>query len=74
MMRKNKIRILHVAQAAGVMAILMSSFMVMVYIFPWFGCDLVMQEWIIVGGWGMLGLIFTVICKSVYKEKYGLME
>lgn len=58
----------------GVMAILMSSFMVMVYIFPWFGCDLVMQEWIIVGGWGMLGLIFTVICKSVYKEKYGLME
>lgn len=58
----------------GVMAILMSGFMVMVYIFPWFDCNLVMQEWIIVGGWWGLGIIFTMICKKVYKDKYGMMN
>ena len=57
----------------GVMAVLMSGFMVMVYIFPWFDCNLVMQEWIIVGGWWGLGIIFTMICKKVYKDKYGMM-
>lgn len=58
----------------GVMAILMSGLMVMVYIFPWFDCNLVMQEWIIIGGWAVLGIIFKTICKIVYKDKYGMMN
>lgn len=57
----------------GVMAIFMAGFMVLVYIFPWFGCNLVKQEWIIIGGWGTLGIIFSAICKMVYKDKYGVM-
>lgn len=55
------------------MAIFMAGFMVLVYIFPWFGCNLVKQEWIIIGGWGTLGIIFSAICKMVYKDKYGVM-
>lgn len=57
----------------GVMAIFMAGFMVLVYIFPWFGCNPVKQEWIIIGGWGTLGIIFSAICKMVYKDKYGVM-
>ena len=57
----------------GVMAIFMAGFMVLMYIFPWFGCNLVKQEWIIIGGWGTLGIIFSAICKMVYKDKYGVM-
>ena len=58
----------------GVMAILMSGLMVMVYIFPWFDCNLDMQEWIIIGGWTVLGIVFKTICKIVYKDKYGMMN
>lgn len=58
----------------GVMAVIMSGFMVMGYVFPWFNCNLTKQEWIIVGGWIVLGTIFTIVCKKIYGEKYGVMD
>ena len=57
----------------GVMAVLMSGFMVVMYCIPGSAAGLVAQEWAMVGGWSLLGVIFYVICKIQYKEKFGLL-
>lgn len=54
----------------GVVAILMSGFMVVMYLIPNSGSALVWQEWGMVGGWSILGLCFCVGCKLKYKEKF----
>lgn len=53
------------------MAVLMSGFMVTCYIIPNSGATLVWQEWLMVGGWIVLGGVFFVFCRSKYKEKFG---
>lgn len=55
----------------GFMAVLMSGFMVVMYCIPGSGANLVPQEWIAVGSWSLLGLIFYGVCKAKYKEKFG---
>lgn len=55
----------------GIMAVLMSGFMVVMYVIPNSGCTLVAQEWIMAGGWSALGVVFYIICKLKYKEKFG---
>lgn len=55
----------------GVMAVLMSGFMVVCYLVPASGSALVWQEWLMAGGWCVLGVIFFIICKVKYKEKFG---
>ncbi|MDD3219541.1 MAG: bifunctional amino acid transporter/iron-containing alcohol dehydrogenase [Lachnospiraceae bacterium] len=55
----------------GAIAILMSGIMVAMYMIPNSGCSLVWQEWIMAGGWAVLGVIFCIICKVKYKEKFG---
>lgn len=55
----------------GVMAVLMSGMMVVMYIIPNSGCALVAQEWAMAGGWCILGVIFFAVCKLKYKEKFG---
>ena len=57
----------------GAMAILMSGLMVAMYCIPGSGATLVAQEWIVVGGWSLLGVVFFVICKRKYKEKFGTL-
>lgn len=57
----------------GAMAVLMSGFMVLVYCIPGSGGNLVWQEWIMVGGWALLGVVFYVICKKKYKESFGTL-
>ena len=57
----------------GAMAILMSGLMVAMYCIPGSGATLVVQEWIVVGGWSLLGVVFFVICKRKYKEKFGTL-
>ncbi len=54
----------------GVMAVIMSGAMVVMYILPGTGSTLVWQEWIMAGGWSLLGVVFFVICKIKYKEKF----
>ena len=54
----------------GVLAVLMSGFMVVMYIVPNSGSALVWQEWAMAGGWSLLGVVFFIICKLKYKEKF----
>ena len=58
----------------GTMAVLMSGFMVLMYCIPGSGGNLVWQEWAMVGGWPLLGVIFHIVCKRKYKESYGTIE
>ena len=48
---------------------LMSGCMVLVYCIPGSGGTLVWQEWLMVGGWSLLGVVFFAVCKFKYKEK-----
>ena len=57
----------------GAMAVLMSGFMVCMYCIPGSGGNLVLQEWLMVGGWSLLGVVFYVVCKRKYKESFGTL-
>lgn len=55
----------------GIMASVLSGLMVILYLIPGSGCSMTTEEWIIVGGWAILGLIFFAICKKRYGEDFG---
>ena len=55
----------------GTMAVLLSGCMVLVYCIPGSGGTLIMQEWMMVGAWSLLGIVFFAVCKLKYKEKFG---
>lgn len=57
----------------GITAAILSGFMVILYLIPGSGSSLAVQEWIIVGGWALLGLVFYAVCKKRYKESFGLV-
>ncbi len=54
----------------GSIAIVMSGFMVLMYMLPGTNCTLTWEEWIIVGGWAVLGLAFAIRSKLLYKDKF----
>ena len=58
----------------GIAASVLSGMMVVLYLIPNSGCAMTKEEWIIVGGWALLGLVFFLMCKSHYKEKFGQMD
>lgn len=58
----------------GIAASILSGLMVVLYLIPGSGSSLTTQEWIIVGGWTILGFMFYIICKLHYKEKFGRIE
>ena len=55
----------------GAMAVLMSAIMIMLYILPGTGVTLAPQEWAMVAGWSLFGVVFFAFSKLVYKEKFG---
>lgn len=57
----------------GTMAILMSGFMVVCYMVPASGSALVWQEWMIAGGWCILGVIFFAASKIKYRDMFGIL-
>ncbi len=57
----------------GFMAIVLSGLMVAVYIIPGSGGTLAAQEWLMVLAWCGLGLVFYIVCKNKYKEKFGTL-
>ena len=54
----------------GIIAVIMSGTMSAMYIIPETNCTLVWQEWIIVGGWILLGIIMAYISKKKYGDKF----
>ena len=44
----------------GILATVLSAGIVVLYIIPGSGTTLIWQEWIIVGGWILLGIIFFI--------------
>lgn len=58
----------------GTFAIILSGFMVLLYIIPGTECTLGVQEWIITGGWALIGVVFAVVCKAKYGKKFGSIE
>lgn len=58
----------------GTMATMLSGLMVVLYLIPGSGSSLSVQEWIIVGCWTVLGLVFYVICKKHYGTQFGQMD
>lgn len=57
----------------GITASLLSGFLVVLYIIPNSGCSLTKEEWVIVLGWAVLGVAFSIACKQRYKEKFGII-
>lgn len=58
----------------GIVASLLSGLMVVLYLIPGSGCSMTVEEWIIVGGWAFLGLIFFLTCKKHYGESFGRIK
>ena len=54
----------------GALAVLMSGFMALLYMLPGTNCSLNWQEWIIVGGWALLGLLLAIRSKRIYKNNF----
>ena len=54
----------------GVLATIMAGFMAVMYIIPGTNCSLIWQEWIIVGGWTIIGLFLAVRTKRIYKDQF----
>ena len=55
----------------GCLAVIMSGFMVAMYIIPTSSCALTVQEWIIAGGWSIMGILFAIVCKAKYGNQFG---
>ena len=55
----------------GILAVILSGLMVVLYLIPGSSCSMTAEEWIITGGWALLGIIFVVSCKLKYKDKFG---
>ncbi|MBP5208268.1 MAG: APC family permease [Clostridia bacterium] len=58
----------------GIMATILSGMMVILYLIPGSGCALTVEEWIIVGGWTVLGVIFYAVCRKRYKNEFGHID
>lgn len=54
----------------GSLAVLMSGIMAVMYLIPGTNCSLIWQEWIIVGGWALLGALLAVRAKLRYKQNF----
>lgn len=58
----------------GITASILSGLMVALYLIPGSGCTMTAEEWIIVGGWAVLGFVFYIICKRHYGERFATQE
>ena len=58
----------------GVTASCLSGLMVALYLIPASGTSLTQEEWLIVGGWALLGMVFYAVCKKHYGHRFGMME
>lgn len=54
----------------GLMAVIMSGIMAAMYIIPGTNCTLVWQEWVIVFGWTIFGVIMAYLSKRKYGKAF----
>ena len=59
-------------KSVGVVAVLMSGTMAAMYLIPGTNCSLVWQEWIIVGGWILLGIFLAMISLKKHRGNYSI--
>lgn len=57
-------------RVVGLIAVVMSGMMAIMYIIPGTNCTLIWQEWIIVGGWCLLGGIMAFLTKRRYGDNF----
>ena len=57
-------------KTVGTIAVIMSGAMVAMYLIPGTNCSLVWQEWIIVAGWVLLGIVFAIRSYKKYKGNF----
>ena len=57
-------------QLIGFLAVLMSGFMALMYMIPGTNCSLTWQEWIIVGGWTLLGVLLAIRTVRRYGDDF----
>ncbi|MEE1002422.1 MAG: APC family permease [Acutalibacteraceae bacterium] len=55
----------------GIIASVLSGLLVVMYLIPNFATALSTEEFIIIGGWTLLGIVFAISCKLKYKNKFG---
>lgn len=58
----------------GGLAVVLSGFMAAMYLIPGSGSTLAPQEIIIAGSWAVLGVLFFMVSRRKYKEKFGVVE
>lgn len=58
----------------GVTASMLSGLMVIMYLIPNSGATLTYQEFIIVGGWTLIGIVFYIASKNKYKDQFGRFD
>lgn len=54
----------------GFLAVLMAGMMGLMYIIPGTKCSLSWQEWVIVGGWAVMGVLLAIRAVLVYKKEF----
>ena len=57
-------------RSIGVLATIMAGLMALMYVLPGTGCALIWQEWIIVGGWAIIGVLLAIRAKRVYGNDF----
>ena len=58
----------------GVMAVALSGMMVVMYLIPGTQSSLVMEDWVILGGWTLLRTLFCFISRWKYQDEFGKVE
>lgn len=58
----------------GVMASILSGFMVCLYVIPGSGATFSVEEWIIAGGWIVLGAIYYFYARAHYGSRFGVQD
>ena len=58
----------------GITASALAGMMVLLYLIPGSGATLTVEEFIIVGGWTILGIVFYILCRKRYGENFGRMH
>ena len=61
-------------KVVGITASVLSGLMVLLYLIPGSGCSMTVEEWLIVGGWTILGVVFYITCKRHYGDDFGRLS